>query len=75
MLRPRREPRKVFHSFRHTFKSECRAAGIGKEFHDAITGHTSGDVGDDYGRQYTVEVLAREIKKVKYRGIDVSHSR
>ena len=34
----------------------------------------SGDVGDDYGRQYTVEVLVREIKKVKYGGIDLSHS-
>ena len=65
--------RKVFHSFRHAFKTECRVAGIGKEFHDAITGHTSGDVGDDYGTQYPVAVLARELGKVGYKGLNLSH--
>ena len=39
----------VFHSFRHTFKHLARLAGIPKEINDAITGHTSGDVADNYG--------------------------
>ncbi len=66
------DPRKVFHSFRHTFKTECRAVGMGREFHDAITGHSSGGVGERYGERYPVPVLAREIAKVKYEGLDLS---
>src|SRR5437763_17084651 len=41
-------PRKVFHSFRHTFKRACRAARIEEELHDALTGHTSASVGRRY---------------------------
>ncbi len=67
--------RKVFHSFRHTFKTACRAAGIGKEFHDAMTGHSSGDVGDQYGDKYPVGVLARELEKVAYEGLDLEQLR
>ncbi len=65
--------RKVFHSFRHTFKSACREAALGKEIHDAITGHSSGDVGDAYGEGYPVSVLGYEIAKVSYPGLDLSH--
>ena len=36
------DPRKVFHSFRHTFKRMARDAGIPEEVHDAITGHAGG---------------------------------
>jgi integrase len=32
------DPRKVFHSFRHTFKHACRASGIPEDIHDALTG-------------------------------------
>lgn len=39
----------VFHSFRHTFKTLCREAGLPEDVHDALTGHVSGSVGRGYG--------------------------
>ena len=48
--------RVVFHSFRHTFKSMCRAAGIAEEVHDALTGH-GGGVGRNYGSVPTVALV------------------
>jgi integrase len=40
---------KVYHSFRHLFKEECRNAGIPEEAHDTLTGHASQSVGRKYG--------------------------
>ena len=34
----------TFHSFRHTFKHFCRAAGIPEDHQDAMTGHTTAEV-------------------------------
>ena len=67
------DPRKVFHSFRHAFKSACRAARIEEELHDALTGHTTASVGRRYGGGVPLEVLAEAIAKVSYRGLDLSH--
>jgi hypothetical protein len=66
------DPRKVFHSFRHGFKSACRAARIEEELHDALTGHTTASVGRRYG-DVPLRVLAEEVAKVTYRGLDLSH--
>ena len=44
------ERKKVFHSFRGTFKDNCRRAGIPPDVHHAWTGHAPGNVGDkSYG--------------------------
>ncbi len=59
------DPRVVFHSFRHSFKTLCRAPAavegdahggtvISEEVHDALTGH----VGRTVSRQYGVVPLA-----------------
>jgi integrase len=66
------DPRKVFHSFRHTFKRACRAARIEEELHDALTGHTSASVGRRYGDGVPLEVLAEAVAKVSYKGLDLS---
>lgn len=63
--------RKVFHSFRHTFKLACRRAGIEEEIHDLLTGHRGSGVGRSYGRggEYggqLIKVLADAIAKVQY---------
>jgi len=65
------DKRKVFHSFRHTFKDACRAAGIGQEIHDALTGHAEGDnEGRNYGAgQHPLKPLAAAIKNVRYPGV------
>ena len=66
------DPRRVFHSFRHAFKSACRAARIEEELHDAVTGHSSASVGRTYG-SVPLDVLAEAIGKVSYKGLDLSH--
>ena len=40
------------HAFRHTFKTMLRTMGASDRVNDAITGHTSGSVGDKYGTVY-----------------------
>jgi integrase len=66
-----KDPRKVFHSFRHTFKDACLRAGIGQEIHDALTGHADGDnEGRSYGAgQHPLKPLAAALKKVRYIGL------
>ncbi|NMG28083.1 site-specific integrase [Aromatoleum evansii] len=43
------DPTVVFHSFRHTFKTLCRAAMIPEDVHDALTGHVSASISRQYG--------------------------
>lgn len=64
--------RKVFHSFRHTFKAACRRAGLQEEVHDLITGHSGPGVGRGYGRaeQYSddlVATLSAALAKVEFK--------
>jgi integrase len=58
--------RKVFHSFRHTFKRACRSAGIQEEVHDAITGHKAFSAGRGYGGEVPLPVTAEAIARVGY---------
>lgn len=58
------DPRIVFHSFRHTFKTLCRAAGISEEVHDALTGHVSATVSRKYG-EMPIEPLVKAIHSIK----------
>jgi hypothetical protein len=71
------DPRKVFHSFLHTFKRACRSARIEEELHDSLTGHTSGNVGRSYGSGggdgVPLEVLHGAISRVKYKGLELTH--
>ena len=59
------DSRKVFHSFRHTFKTACREAGVLEEIHDALTGHSGGGVGRTYG-DVPLKTLAEAIAKLKF---------
>ncbi len=43
------DKRKVFHSFRHTFKHIGRELGIPEDVHDALTGHASSSEARRYG--------------------------
>jgi len=63
------DPRKTFHSLRHSFKDACRAAGLPEEVHDALTGHVSGTVGRRYGTGFPLRVLAESVAKVSYPGL------
>ncbi|MFZ4539143.1 tyrosine-type recombinase/integrase [Propionivibrio sp.] len=43
------DPAVVYHSFRHTFKTFCRAASIDEEVSDTLTGHAPTSIGRTYG--------------------------
>ena len=54
------------HSWRHRFKDICRSAGIPKDQHDALTGHTAGDFGSSYGLGHTLATLRKAIDQLPY---------
>ncbi len=60
------DSRKVFHSFRHTFKDACRDAGIARDIHDALTGHADSAVSSRYGLGFSLKVLNEEVQKIGY---------
>lgn len=65
--------RKVFHSFRHEFKSACRRAQLIEEHHDSLTGHANRSVGRQYGEGVPMAILAEAMAKISYPGLDLSH--
>lgn len=64
--------RKVFHSMRHTFKEVCRMSGINEEVHDALTGHSGGGEGRNYG-SFPLEPLFGAMNAFRYPGLDLRH--
>jgi len=66
------DDRKVFHSFRHSFKDECRRCGVEEEVHDALTGHSAGGsrIGRSYGSGVPIERLADAMSKI-YSGLEI----
>lgn len=69
-----KDKRKVFHSFRHSFKDACRNSGIHQEIHDAFTGHAGSNVGSSYGTGARLPRLAEEMAKLRYEGLQIRPS-
>ncbi len=69
------DKRLVFHSFRHSFKDAGRAALLSVPILHALQGHSSGGgEGDNYGSEgYPLSVLANELAKLQYIGLDLTH--
>lgn len=68
------DERKVFHSFRHTFKDACRKVGIEEAVHDALTGHSRPSASRSYGNdQYPLEPLFEAITRYEIQDLDLSH--
>lgn len=66
------DKRVVFHSLRHSFKHYARECGFAKPVNDAITGHESGDVGDDYGGlDYPLRPLVESMLLYRVPGFEV----
>lgn len=69
-----KDTRKVFHSFRHTFKDICRNNGIEEAIHDALTGHKSPSVSREYGNdQFPLPPLFKAIEQFDVPELDLSH--
>jgi integrase len=58
------DSRKTFHSFRHYFKDLCRNAGLSKDQHDALTGHTDSSVSGGYGVGHRIEILHEFVNRI-----------
>lgn len=68
------DTRMVFHSFRHTFKDNCRDAGISPDVGNALTGHSSGDVADNYGGKFPLKQMVRAMERYRVPGLIVIKS-
>ena len=69
----REQSRKLgWHSWRSSFKDDCRRAGVGEEYRSAITGHSTRDIGERYGigLRYMPEKVLEQIKKIEYNEIE-----
>ena len=64
------DPSKVFHSFRHTFRTACREAGIDEEMADALMGHSATQhMGRRYGQGFSLQRLSEAVNKIEYPGL------
>lgn len=61
-----------FHSFRHSFKHYARLSSINSEVHHELTGHETGDTGDDYGGlSFPLHPLVEAIKRYRVPGVPI----
>lgn len=58
------DPRYRMHSFRHTFATALRNAGVPEGVHRTITGHTKKDVAETYGSAPNVKKLSEYVASV-----------
>jgi len=63
------DPRYVFHSLRHEFKDRAEMT-ISTRVHDRITGHSPATAGGRYGVGASIDLIAREIRKLDLSFID-----
>lgn len=69
----------TFHSFRHQFRDATRAARLSVESVARLAGWEAGDPNQQRqvfqygGGQQLLRMLAEDIAKVKYPGLDLSH--
>jgi integrase len=68
-------PKKSFHSFRHTFIDSARMNRVPDSTLKVLIGHTGGSVTEDYGHGEgtMIELLAKEMERIEYPGLDLSH--
>jgi integrase len=63
------DKRKVFHSFRHTFKDYTRRARIAEGVQRQLMGHAGKDVADDYGSGYDLHSLVEAMASYRVPGL------
>lgn len=68
-----KEDRTSFHSFRHSFRDALIEAGVGSAAQKQICGWASSEVRENYGDGLKILTVYKEISKVNYQGLDLSH--
>ncbi len=58
------DSRKVFHSFRHSFKRSARDTKVSEEMHDAVTGHSSASVSGSYGQGFGLAAMLEALASI-----------
>jgi integrase len=62
------DPRKRFHSFRHSFKTALKDAGVEKAMRDSLAGHSDPSVGGSYEHTDAIEQRKIAIEKLRFDG-------
>jgi integrase len=62
------DPRKTFHSFRHTFKSGLKNAGVKKSMRDDLCGHADNSAGAGYEHGQPIEAMKAALEKLQFDG-------
>ena len=57
---------KTFHSFRHTFKTKAREAGVPEDVHEDMTGHARAGVGASYGKRTPAKIQAKWLAEMDF---------
>jgi len=60
------DTRKVFHSFRHTFKTSLSHAGVSREVNDVLTGHHDNSAGAGYVHDISIDRMKKAIEKLHF---------
>lgn len=62
---------KSFHTFRHTFKSGLKRAGVVKSMRDELAGHSDSSAGAIYEHEGSVEAMREAIEKLEFDGFEL----
>lgn len=60
------DPKKKFHSFRHTLKTALARAGVSRSISDDITGHDDSSAGGKYIHETSIEAMKAAIEKIHF---------
>jgi integrase len=63
--------RKSWHSFRHTFKSGLKMAGVPKDMRDQLAGHNDSSTGAGYEHGQSVEAMKTAIELLRFDGVAI----
>jgi integrase len=63
------DSRQTWHSFRHTFKSGLKMAGVPKDMRDQLAGHADNSAGAGYEHGQPVEAMKAAIEKLMFDGL------
>jgi hypothetical protein len=65
------DPKKVFHSFRHTLKTALSLAGVSREVSNNITGHDDSSAAGGYIHDVSIEEMKVALESVQFDGLDL----
>ena len=66
-----KDPKKTFHSFRHSFTDNLKQKGISGQLISEIVGHSTDSITmNRYGKSYNLEIMLEAINQLDY-GIDI----